>query len=237
MTFENNKKINFLNQSDDNIEKKYLYNDDYEVYFYNLDIERDNYEEIKRINSIRKQQLLWTGETNKFDNEFYDDFNSDILDGKKVCNERETEKTNDLSINKDKDNTVIQLTNEKQKIDNKFNLPLNSRCIIEMYSPCIQLRNHLFQRLSVLVQDICYERFDWKDVIIARNINNDCFKIEFINSHNRSSTSSICDDIYLKIEIKSDNLTNLNIIKNEFYEIIDKLFKLYPGYFIQIREK
>ena len=87
---------------------------------------------------------------------------------------------------------------------------------------------HLFARLAVLVQEIAYERFDWTDAVVGRNVRDACFRIRLLHECERRNASRI------KFELKALESEHLEELKKQFLNIIDIVFSFYPGLFFDL---
>ena len=152
-----------------------------------------------------------------FVDDAYDEIDND--DEEEIGEEDEDEEINRLQL----------LLNEQNK------LKYSSKCFIECVSP-FKLDRHLFNHFSVLVQTISFERFDWTDTIIARNVDNSCFKIKLLNGNETSirETSSEIEH-KIRIELKCLNQENLDKLKSQIIKLIDELFCYYPGLYFYKR--
>ncbi len=109
-------------------------------------------------------------------------------------------------------------------LDQQNKLKYTHSCFIECISP-FKLEKHLFNHFSVLIQDSVFERFDWSDTIIGRDLYNNCFKIRLINKNGQNDIG----ENKLSIEIKCLNEEYFDKLKKKFLKLIDQLFCYYPG--------
>lgn len=111
-------------------------------------------------------------------------------------------------------------------LDHQNKLKYTHSCFIECISP-FKLEKHLFNNFSVLIQDSVFERFDWSDTIIGRDLYNNCFKIRLINNNGQNDI----EENKISIEIKCLNEEHFDKLKKKFLKLIDQLFCYYPGFY------
>ena len=157
--------------------------------------------------------------------EFMEPRAKSVIIKKRIISENENEEEfeeydidEDLAENEEEINRLQSLLNEQTRLKYK------NKCLIECVSP-FRLDKHLFNHFSVLVQDQLFERFDWSDTIIARDIFSNCFKIQLKNQNEIDQENKI------RIEIKYcvNDEEYMDKLKKKFLELIDQLFCYYPG--------
>lgn len=201
-----------------------LYLDEFERYFIRLNQIRCYKEEVKEMNALRKQKEIWNSqETDLFNNEYYGEIESDPLYQDPRILSSPSHESQFLGIEPIKCNIIDTQGNYKFINEDQLASKYKHKCFIELVSP-FRMEKHVFDKISVLIQDIAYERFDWIDTIVARDENETCMRIRVENYIENSKHK-------IGIEIKSEKNEFLIELKEQFYIIFDKLFDFYPGLF------
>ncbi|CAF0705124.1 unnamed protein product [Brachionus calyciflorus] len=188
-----------------------LYCDDFYKYFIRLDKIRNRREEIKEINALRKQKELWSSQ----DTEFFDE-------------EEESRRQSRLS-SIDKPNIEALKFDYLTEIEHLRILPesdyINKYKYKGLYeiNSIFKIERHFFNKLSILLQEFVYERYDWDNVVIARDLYGNCFRLRY------SSEINTDEEYGIKIEILCADLKFLNEFKENFNVILEKLMVYYPG--------
>ena len=136
-------------------------------------------------------------------------------------NQIEDENVDDEDEDEDENEEIDAL---QKLLDHQNKLKYTHKCFIECISP-FKLEKHLFNNFSVLIQDSVFERFDWTDTIIGRDLHNNCFKIKLMNNDNQNGI----EENKISIEIKCLNEEHFDKLKKKFLKLIDQLFCYYPG--------
>ena len=138
---------------------------------------------------------------------------------KEIQNEDDNEEEDD---DEEEDEEIIAL---QKLLDHQNKLKYTHKCFIECVSP-FKLEKHLFNHFSVLIEDSIFERYDWTDTIIGRDLYNNCFKIKLLNNNNKQNGG---DENKISIEIKCLNEEYFDNLNKKFLILIDQLFCYYPG--------
>ena len=192
---------------------KDLYSDDFYKYFIRYDKIYSRREEIKETNSLRKQKELWSNN----ENEYLDEF------------ENPERQSRSSSIQKSQSEVVRfnyfqELEKLKTLCQEDFKNLFKLKAIFEITSFC-KIDWHFFNKFSVLIQNYCCERFDWRNVIIARDLNGTCIRFKYLDLIEN-------DQYSIKIEIFSQEMSFLNELKSNLNLILNKLSAHYPGLFL-----
>lgn len=214
-----------------------LFTDDYEVYFIRLDLIRQFNQETKLLNAFRKERMLWRSKSasakeSEFNYAIYNFDNRENTHGLKEIYEQQTGYFGDTSPfeqNDDYGDEIDEGLFIKTKIydstgELKFAAPslmavdYKHKLELSVTTP-FRVHQCVFDKFSVLVHDLCVERFDWKDVIIGRDLNGTCYRARFLNSSQ------------ISIELKATQADYLDEIKEKMLDITQVISILYPGLF------
>lgn len=190
-----------------------LYSDDFYKYFIRYDKICSRREQIKEINSLRKQKELWSSNENEYLDEFE---NSERHSRSSSIHKSQIEAV--------RFNYLQELENFKILNQDESKDLFNIKAIYEISSYC-KIDWHFFNKFSVLIQNYCSERFDWRKVIVARDLNGTCMRLKYLDEIEN-------DQYCIKIEIFSQEIDFLNQLKSNLNLILDKLAVLYPGLFL-----
>ena len=211
-----------------------LYTDNYELFFMRLDQLRKYKEEIKGINSLKKQRALWSSADGMENEMFYNYYE---------MNESNKTENEDVSLTNFSESAssffgarispikpfLDEIKELEFKDESVFLSKYKRKYIIEI-NTIFKFDFYFFNKLASLVQDAVLDRFDWNDTIIARDLEDNFFKFIF------EKFDKVCSKIL--IEIKYSNTEQLASLKKKFFALIENLFLLYPGlyYYIGLRD-
>ncbi len=199
-----------------------LFSDNYELFFYKLNRLRQLRETLKIENAIRKEKALWDFTENKEENEYYADFQSENNNNGVVLT------TYSFLRHPPRDEVAHDFEKEKRDLQTDT-ICSNHVCkmSIECSSP-FKIENHIFNKLSVLVQKFAYERFDWSNTIIIRTVDETCSRMQLLNDQNDESS----EKSKILIEIKAVDTDKMNNLKDQINKVIDQLLECYPGFYL-----
>jgi hypothetical protein len=209
-----------------------LFDENYEMYFIRLDQIRKHKNEIKSMNALRKQRALWSSSSGDpaLETEMF--FNVYEMEENPNGNKSRSDSAllESLISPLDTDTRISEIKEFKFRDESEYALKYKDKFKIELHT-IFNFDTHLFCKFASLLQDLFYERFDWHDTIISRDVNDNFFKINIENKENSNGTKII-------IEIKYVNKDELNALKKRFFDEIYNLFDFYPGiYFYVVLKK
>lgn len=216
-----------------------------ENYFIELDKYREYVNIVKLIKAERKEQEIWNlNQFNSYDTVDEEETKTrnellrrslssklresiNILNEELDENEKEQE-TQDEYLDKDEEFLINSIENEFKHIKSYHDVKLDMKKYTYTCGACLEYTflidfdTNIFNKLSILIQEIVYERLDSSECIIARDNKNNFIKIENYYQSNQSNNK-------IKIEIKctcKEERDDLCLKFNRFFEII---FSFYPG--------
>lgn len=190
-----------------------LYSDEFYKYFIRYDKVCSRREEIKEINSLRKQKELWSPNENEYLDEFED---SESQSRSSSLAKSQIESMRFDYFQELENFKILPEDDLKEFFKIKAAYEINSFFKIDW---------HFFCKFSVLIQDLCFERFDWQKVIIARDLKGTCIRIKCLDPIENVESM-------IKIEIFCQDEAFLNDLKEKLGIILDKLEYHYPGLFL-----
>lgn len=196
----------------------------FELYFIRLDQIRRYGEEKKALSALRKEQMLWASREIPADNEFYNYFDYNLANVKVIDEDLELRRVeHDIY---EHDGATLRFLNEAELLGEyaKFG------AIVEVRSAPFGLSACFFSRFSIRMQEFVLERFDFRDVLVARDLNGTCIRARFNNCGDSGDLGR-----RLVVEIKALNLEDLNEMKTRLIEVINGLLDYYPGLLITKR--
>lgn len=220
-SYFNEKKI-IENSSQDIKWYNQIYTDNYERYFLSLDYLRSLRDYLKIQNSLTKKMIIWNlKDQNEFGKDYVDEnhnkVNLELINVRQVFLDPVFMNSSQILNNLDQTNIKAnQLKTFIQKLESKYSYEAKIDCC----SP-FKFESNLFSKLSVLIQEVSFERFDWCDTIIGRNLDDTCFKIQLLSQQDNINK--------IRFEIKATDLEFLNKFKQQLMNLISFLFSFYPG--------
>jgi hypothetical protein len=202
-----------------------LYSDNYELFFMRLDQLRKYKDVIKMKNAVKKQRALWSSTDGAMDSEMF--FN--VYEMEEANNENASDEAHaainassffEARISPLKSAYIDSIREFEFKDESAFIEKYKRKYFIEI-STIFKFDYYFFNKLSSLMQDFVLERFDWNDVILARDLNENFFKIHF------EKVEKVCSKIV--VEIKYAEVSHLIDLKKKFVAVIENLFEFYPG--------
>jgi len=248
------------NNNSDNINKNSNFvfaNGNEEEYFVQLEKIYEYENIIKLINAERKEKQIWSLSLYKYDTE---DDEADrkktenlrtALSAKyrksiKILRE-ETEslnqETSQLECDEVNDTTLLDnlfmnsIEQEFKHIKGYNDIKIDMKMFEYKHMQHIEIifqidfDANIFQKLSVVLHQLFYERIDSSDCIIARDVANNFFKIELQQSQPMLNK--------IIVDVKSIDKEHAVEIKQKFMSSLDILFSFYPGliYLKQVHSK
>ena len=196
-----------------------LFSDQFEQYFVFL-------EKFDRYRSLLKTQNILKKREKTFEYELEDNLKKENEQSEEqIASLERINQIEIMNINRLEDSEFLEsfLSNKKHitdKIDQEEDKSYEYVTKIEYYS-VFHFKNHIFSRLSILLNNLFHLRYDWSDTIIARDSQFNCFKVQFFNNTNERSL--------IRVIIKSlDEDSSENIVE-EILELFEDLFSYYPG--------
>ena len=214
-----------------------LFTDDYEKYFIRIDLTREYRERVKAENVVKKKRFAWKFKEKESEIHNFKSASTQekpVNDSKSQFDESDTESMQSF-LNFEDESRLVNLSEIKilellspliQKETDQLTTYLH-RTVIESWSN-LKLDRNVFYKLSCLIQSLVNERFDWNDTIIARDCEDNFFKIQLVPD---------MDSNKIRIEIKSKETTRLNQLKHHFIDMIKYLFDFFPGLMLVIINK
>lgn len=225
-----------------------LYSDNYELYFMRLDQLREYKEELKSRNALKKQRALWsssdTNQTNLVETEMFFSFyemndrtgrveNYEDSDEVSSLNEMAASITPASSFFESRLSPIkLALLEEIREFEFKDESEFLSKYashtkrVIELITP-FHFNSFYFNKLSSLIQSVCFERFDWSDCIIGRDLNDNFFRIMY------EKVDRVCSKIL--IEIKYLDEKHMSELRDKFVQAINVLSDFYPGLYYHVK--
>lgn len=203
-----------------------LYTNEFELYFIRLDHIRRYWTECKELNALRKEKMLWASRVGPPDNEFYNYFECDLStgSGSMLTDEELYLKQIEHNIYDADGNLSFQ---DEQKLIEEYK---NNGCsvVIDVDSPVLSIPRCFFARFAIAMQPLLFERFDWSDALVGRDVNDTCVRARLLGTANRRNSK-------LNIEIKSKQIDAMNEMKRGVLEALSMLKIYYPGLYYLIK--
>jgi hypothetical protein len=206
-----------------------IYANDYENYFLLLDYLRTLKQYIKVQNAITKKLIIWNAKDenqNHFGPEEPTPLKDlEIINVSQIFFEPKFLNTDDILAKMDMNNVCV---NElKNSIERLHTVQYAFEGQLECCSP-FRFRLHMFAKISVLVQELAYERFDWSNTLVGRTASDTVFRVRMVGRDEKHVSKIV-------FEIKSTSLEKLNEFKSQAMAVMDTLFSFYPGlYFYKV---
>jgi hypothetical protein len=214
-----------------------LYTDEYELFFVRLDQLRKHKEEVKMKNAVKKQRALWSNSDGTMDSEMF--FNVYELSEQAHEAEPDAPLMTDEELVANADRRVSSATSFFEarisplktvnldslddfefKDEEEFVLKYKQRCFLELDTP-FAFDFYFFNKLAALMQHFVLERFDWRDVIVARDEDENFVKVRFEEVGKKCSR--------IQVEIKYADPTSMLELKSMLAQAVENLFEFYPG--------
>ncbi len=195
-----------------NEEKDTLFSESYEQYFVNLN-KLERYKELLKMQNVLKKR------EKTFIVELEDHLKEEAQDSD-INNQERLNQIQILNINHLEDKEFLEefLRDKKHLTDriDKEEEKIYTRAENILVTPVHGFPQHLFWRLSILMQQHCMERFDWSDTIIGRDNEFNCFKIKFMRD-------------LIVFQLKSLNNNLMEEFSNKIIGLLEELFNYYAG--------
>ena len=178
-----------------------LFNENYEQYFIYLDKFERYRKLLKTQNILKKREKTFIYELEDDLKEENEDNEEKAAEPNNRLNEIEILNINFLEDNEFLNNFLKDKLHFVEKIDEEVRKVYEHALVVDCMS-VFEFDRHVFYRLSVLVQKIFHQRFDWSDTIIGRDLKFNCFKIKFCNTESSLIRFEV-DDIQKTVSILS----------------------------------